>query len=187
MIYGDKIVLGPVERKHLPQMVEYRNDPELQKYFREYRLLTLEMQTKWWEDKVVNDLSCEYFVIYTRGTEGGDYIIGMTGLTYMHPVNRNGEVAIVIGNEDCRGKGLGQDVLKTLVRHGFLKLNLRRIDAEVYANNLSSVALFDKVGFQKEGVLRDRYYCDGKFWDSIMFSMLRNEFDQFYWATESFT
>jgi len=183
MIYGKDIILGAIEKHHLPIMVEYRNDPELRKYFREYRLLTLEHQTRWWEEKVLKDPSWEYFVIYPKSNP--DHIIGMTGLTYMHQVNRNGEFAIVIGDKNYRSKGLGKDALKTIIRYGFKELNLHRIDCEVWENN-SSIELYRKLGFIDEGRLRDRYYWGGKFWDSYILSMLRQEFDDKEWANEEF-
>ena len=184
MIYGEKVILGPVERYHLPIMVEYRNDPDLRKYFREYRLLSLENQTQWWEDKILKkDPSWIYFVIYPK--DNSKHVIGMTGLTYMHPVYRNGEFAIVIGDKDYRRKGLGEDSLKALIRYGFNDLNLHRIDCEVFANN-TSIVLYRKLGFVDEGTLRDRYYWDGNFWDSYILSLLRHEFDKQQWSRERF-
>ena len=104
MIYGTDVVLCAIEECDLPKMLEYRNDPDLRRYFREYRELTLLNQKQWWMDKVVNKNSnWVYFTIKLKNDL--DNIIGMTGLTDIHPVNRSGELAIVIGDYNYRDKG----------------------------------------------------------------------------------
>ena len=54
MIEGEKIILDRVEEKHLPQLLEWRNDPENRKFYREYRVLTIEDKKKWYNDKILN-------------------------------------------------------------------------------------------------------------------------------------
>lgn len=180
MIVGSKSILGPMDEEHLKQMVEWRNDPDLRQYFREYRVLTYEHQHRWWEDKVLKDSTWEYFTI--RPKEYPHRIIGACGLTYMHPVNRVGEFAIFIGDKEFRGKGLGSDSLRTLVRYGFDGLNLNRIWGEVYSNN-PSLPKYIHMGFKEEGVLRETYYHDGKYWDSHVISMLRSEYKKLDWRS----
>ncbi len=175
MIHGEKVYLGPVEEKHLPIMLKFRNDPQLRQYFREYRVLSSVHQHKWWETRVLNDNTWEYFVIHPK--EDTYKVIGACGLTYIHPVNRCAEFAIVLGDSDYRGRGYGKDALQTLIRYGFLDLNLHRIYCEVYGNN-TAIGLYRKLGFRDEGCMKDAYYSDGRYWDSYMLGMLRNEFDQ---------
>ena len=55
MVIGKKIILKKVERENLEQLREWRNNPELRKYFREYRLINSENQQKWYESRVLGD------------------------------------------------------------------------------------------------------------------------------------
>ena len=55
MVIGKKIILQKVERKNLERLREWRNNPELRKYFREHRLINSENQQKWYESKVLGD------------------------------------------------------------------------------------------------------------------------------------
>lgn len=196
MIYGTKTELGPIEERHLPLMVEYRNDPNMRQYFREYRLISIEHQTEWWNNKVRKDPSWEYFII--RPTDDYKFLkssfppcneiqrrpeddfIGMCGLTYIHPVNRSAEFAIVIGRDEYRGKGYGSDALKALIRYGFNDLNLHRIYCEVFSNN-PAISLYKKMGFVEEGILRDTYYCHGKYWNSHVLSMTKHDICKVDW------
>lgn len=175
MIFGNRIILGPIEAFHLQQMVNWRNDPELRQHFREYRVLTYEHQKRWWEEKVLKDPSWEYFTI--RLQEQPDMIIGACGLTYIHPVNRTGEFAIFMGNKEFRKEEFISDSINTLVKYGFDFLNLNRIWGEVYSNN-PLLSIYLKVGFKEEGVLRETYFNDGKYWNSHVISILNREYKE---------
>lgn len=160
-------------------MIEYRNRPELRRNFREYRLISWEHQYQWWKDKVQGDDSWEYFIIHPK--DEPLMMLGMAGLTYIHRVNRSAEFAIVIGDEDSRGKGYGSDALKALIRYGFNELNLHRIYCEVFSLN-PAISLYTRLGFVEEGVLRDTYFCDGQYWNSHFLGMLEEDFRNQTWS-----
>lgn len=163
-----------MEEKHLPLLLKWRNDPKLRQYYREYRVLTIEQQKKWWIDKILNDDSWQYFVVKTL--QDPEKIIGVAGLTYIHPIYRTGEFAIALGDASYRGKGYGSDTLKTLISYGFNDLNLNKIWCEVYESN-KAVEIYRKIGFKDEGVLRQHVYKNGKYLDSYILSMLRSEYE----------
>jgi RimJ/RimL family protein N-acetyltransferase len=64
-----------------------------------------------------------------------------------------------------------------LVRHGFETLNLNRIWLHVYANNPAGVRAYEKAGFRREGVLRQSCYQGGRYWDTIVMAVLREEWN----------
>jgi RimJ/RimL family protein N-acetyltransferase len=75
-----------------------------------------------------------------------------------------------------RGRGLGFRLLNTALEQargaGFV-----RIELDVYADNMRAIALYEKVGFVREGVVRDAVFVDGKYRDAIAMAMVdrRNE------------
>lgn len=176
MINGFLTHLGPIEKFHLPTMVKWRNDPNLRKYFREYRELTLSHQEKWWEEKVLNK-SSDWIYFTIRDRIDPETIIGACGLTYMHPVNRTAEIAIFIANPDMKMRNLfWSDALMTLCYYGFMHLNLNRLWIEAYSNNPDNSVYLD-MGFHQDGILKETYYYDGKFLDSHIFSILKKDFN----------
>ena len=84
MIIGNKIQLCAVEREHLPILQEWRNDPKFRKYYREYRELTLTHKEKWYESKIVNDDSWQFFVVKPIGK---DIVIEMGVMVRIHYVH----------------------------------------------------------------------------------------------------
>lgn len=173
MIKGKKIQLCAVEREHLPVLQQWRNDPELRKYYREYRELTLSHKEAWYNSKIVNDDSWQFFVVKPLGE---DKVIGSCGLTYINWVHRTGEFSITIGDGEYRNGGYGSDTLRTLIKYGFEDLNLNRIWCEVYSNN-DAIGIYRHIGFRDEGVLRQSYYNEGRYWDSHILGMLKSEYE----------
>jgi len=55
-------------------------------------------------------------------------------------------------------------------------LNLHKIWTEIYEYDDKKLNLYKKIGFKEDGRLRDNNYFDGKWWDSIMLSILKNEY-----------
>lgn len=85
-----------------------------------------------------------------------------------------------IGNVGYRGKGFGSEVLKLILLHCFLRLNLNRVSTVVFTDNIPSIKSNEKAGMVKEGVLRQSIYHKGEFRDVISFAMTRKDFDHIY-------
>jgi RimJ/RimL family protein N-acetyltransferase len=69
--------------------------------------------------------------------------------------------------------------LLLLCRYGFEQLGLERLELYTDPDNLASQRLADKVGFQREGVLRSHLlHPDGRRRDSVMFSLLPGELEE---------
>ena len=88
-------------------------------------------------------------------------LIGEAGYKTIKWYNRKAELSIIITKEN-RGKGYGKEVLNALLKYGFEKMNLYRIEAEVIAFNKVSINLVEGLGFIKEGTLREAKYS-GKY------------------------
>jgi hypothetical protein len=174
MLKGKKVTLHLPEEKHLKKMLEWRNDPNLRQFFREYRELSYEHQVKWWKDKALSDDSWQYFVMKPNGE---DKIIGVIGLVYIHPIYKTAEFAISIGDENYRNGGFGSDALRTIIKYGFEELNLNRIWCEVYSNN-KAIDVYRHIGFKDEGLLRQTVYKNGQYHDSYILGMLKDEWQK---------
>lgn len=75
----------------------------------------------------------------------------------------------------AQGQGYMQEALHAVLDWGFTTLELNRIEAQIHPDNLASINLVLKLGFHREGVLRQVAFWGGNFHDLIQFSLLRNE------------
>lgn len=79
---------------------------------------------------------------------------------------------------DYWGQGLMPEALGALIRFGFVRMNLNRIEATTHTENLRSQRVLEKLGFQREGLLREYYCRDGIFNHQVLFSLLSSEWEQ---------
>ncbi|MCB0833758.1 MAG: GNAT family N-acetyltransferase [Bacteroidetes bacterium] len=73
-------------------------------------------------------------------------------------------------------KGYGTEALQMMLRKVFLEAGLYRVEAKCAVDNVASARLLEKVGFQKEGTLREYFNIRGRRCDHFMYSVLRHEY-----------
>jgi ribosomal-protein-alanine N-acetyltransferase len=71
-----------------------------------------------------------------------------------------------------QGKGMMQEAMEAVIAYGFNQLNLHSIEANVNPENLASIRLLEKNKFVLEAHFRENYFFEGKFLDSLIFSLL---------------
>jgi len=74
---------------------------------------------------------------------------------------------------EARGKGLMHEALTALIGYGFGALDLNRIEADIDPRNTSSAKSLERLGFVKEGHLRERWIVDGEVSDTSLYGLLR--------------
>ncbi len=113
------------------------------------------------------------FVIEDRASAAP---VGICGLYAIQWICRRAEFRILIGNDQARGKGLGSEAARLVVDYGFMKLNLETIYLGVNTENRQAIGSYEKAGFKPEGVRRKLIYRNGRYYDALMMSILREEF-----------
>jgi RimJ/RimL family protein N-acetyltransferase len=109
--------------------------------------------------------------------EKGNEVIGEFRFTRLRWYNRKSELSIILKKE-FQGKGYGTETMQKMIDFAFNKMNLYRLEAEVLEFNKASIKLVEKLGFQKEGVLRSAKYSRGKYWDIYRYGLLKNEWEE---------
>lgn len=74
-----------------------------------------------------------------------------------------------------RGRGIASKAVGAVVAYGFETLELNRIEAGVNVANERSIRVLEKLGFQREGLLRQTRLARGAYYDSYMYSRLRSD------------
>lgn len=78
-------------------------------------------------------------------------------------------------NPSFWGQGIMTETLRAILTYGFEKMKLNRIQAIIDSENTRSMNVMSRLGFRKEGVLRQRSFFKGKFRDDVIFSLLEEE------------
>ena len=103
-----------------------------------------------------------------------DALIGTTTLYNMDFSNRRAEMGYALGREYW-GQGYMAEALQALLAYCFEVLDLRRIEADVDPRNAASIQTLERLGFQREGFLRERWEVDGEIQDALFYGLLREE------------
>jgi RimJ/RimL family protein N-acetyltransferase len=73
------------------------------------------------------------------------------------------------------GSGYMNEALQVLIEYSFKELNLRRLEADADPRNIKSLRTLERLGFQREGYLRERWHVAGEIQDTVFFGLLRRE------------
>lgn len=168
--HGFKVELGPLDSSDLDKIRSWRNDQRIWAWCRQNDLISDRDQRKWFESQ--SDDRC--IKMYTIKPKGSDFMVGVCGLTSIDHVNRRAEFSLYIA-PTYQGCGYATEALKTLCAHGFKSLNLNSIWGESFDGN-KATAMFEKIGFKKEGTRREFYFKDGRYVDAHLYSLLSREF-----------
>ncbi len=84
-------------------------------------------------------------------------------------------LGIGIGDREHWGQGIGDEALRLALNFAFNELNLHRVQLTVFAYNERAIALYEKLGFVREGVYREALHRDGQRHDMVLYGLLRRE------------
>ncbi len=114
------------------------------------------------------------------GIEFEGQLVGYVQLALIEDDERRAAAGVLVGEKSMWGRGIASTALRILLDYAFTVRNLERVYAEVYGFNQRSLRLMERVGFQKEGVLRQHEIHNGARQDMHVFGMLKSEFYQEY-------
>ncbi len=103
-----------------------------------------------------------------------DRLIGTTTLFSLHGPQHRAEVGFAL-SAAMQGRGLAGDAVRQAIAFAFDTLGLERIEADVDPRNLPSWHLLERLGFQREGLLRNRWRVNGEVCDSYLYGLLKQD------------
>jgi ribosomal-protein-alanine N-acetyltransferase len=168
---GDRIYLRGVCPDDVNEAYyRWMNDPEVNKYL-ESRFYPHSLERL--RDYVCSKLGDQENPFFAIILKEGDRHIGNIKLGPINTIHRFADIGIIIGEQDCWGKGYGTEAIRLIVEYAFNTLNLHKVTAGFYKPNIKSMKAFEKAGFSQEGVRKSHCYCDGKYVDDILFGLVR--------------
>ena len=169
---GEWVRLRAVEEGDLPLLVRWMNDPEVRYWLHHSDRPDATVETVRGRFGLTGDGFANLVWMIETG-EGRP--VGHVGLLGVDPHHLRAELAISIGETDCWSRGYGTDAITAVLRHGFETLDLRRIDLHTDADNARGIRCYEKCGFVREGVMRERRLRYGEPLDMVVMGVLREE------------
>lgn len=103
--------------------------------------------------------------------------IGTCGYHRWNKTDNIAEIGYDLERESW-GHGYMQEAMNAALKVGFNHMNLNRIEAFTYVGNTRSIRMLEKLGFTDEGIIRDKHYFRGAYYDHHCFSILKREWTE---------
>jgi RimJ/RimL family protein N-acetyltransferase len=113
-----------------------------------------------------------YYLAATRKDSG--VVIGEAVLRITEPVQRQGEIGFGVARKHWK-QGYATEMAQALLNAAFANLKLHRLFAQCAPDNKGSVRVLQKLGFAREGMLRDLTFTRGKWWSNVIYAILEHE------------
>jgi len=174
LLQTERLLLREITLEDTSAVFAFRSDPEVQRY-NGGALTHLDQAAD-----LIRQLAAGYqeqtMLEWGVTLQGGDgSVLGLFGYANWSQAHRRAEIGYCLRRDYWR-QGIGEEALRAIIAFGFDAMNLNRIHACPWVENVASVRLLEKLGFQREGVLRDEHWEDGAFHDEALYALLRREY-----------
>jgi ribosomal-protein-alanine N-acetyltransferase len=173
LIESGRLLVRLAERRDLPALLEVNADEEVTALLPYATWASLADAEAWFERMSglqATGLALQFAVI-SKATGNA---VGTCLLFRFEAGSARAELGYVLGRA-CWGLGLMHEALEALIGCAFDRMGIRRLEAEVDTRNVRSAALLRRLGFTREGLLRQRWVAKGEAKDVEMFGLLRDE------------
>lgn len=172
-LIGERVYLRTIVQDDLnAKYREWFNDAEVCRYNSHHRFPNYDEDMHAYYERVIKSRTNLVLAICDKET---DAHIGNIALENIDTLNQSAEFAILIGDKNFWGKGVGKEAARLLIRHGFEELNLHRIYCGTSEDNIGMQKLAATLGFKKEGRARDAMFKGGAFKDLTSYGLLEHE------------
>jgi ribosomal-protein-alanine N-acetyltransferase len=169
----DDLILRPSKLSDAEGLFAMLSDPQSMKYWSDQPVTDVEDAIKVLKEDIESDAQGNSLCL-SIFLNGEDRMIGKCILFRFSETNRRAEIGFIINRKYWR-QGLMQQALVALIDFAFHTLNLHRIEADVDEENTGSLGILYKLGFQREGLFRDRWCVYGEWQQSIMLGLLKQD------------
>ena len=103
-------------------------------------------------------------------------LIGSCGIRKEKPDESGGELGYEL-DPGYWGNGYATEAAREMLKFGFEHLQLHRVGSFCIAENVVSLRVLEKLGFRREGALRETVWMNGRWWDTLVYSILDYEWE----------
>ena len=171
---GSKVYLRPVAEDDYVFINRGENNPIV----REQLFLAFPAGLRETAGKLSEYQSSKETIILAIIEKKSHQIVGLTAYFRVDYVSRAAVFYLALLDPQYWSKKYGFETTQLMVKYAFDTLNLNRIQLHVCAENIAAIKIYERSGFQKEGVLRKAMFRNGKYIDFWVMGVLREDFEQ---------
>ncbi|WP_249977979.1 GNAT family N-acetyltransferase [Vreelandella olivaria] len=168
-----RLVLRPLKLTDAEALLTIFSDPDVMKYWNTAPWNSLEDAMSFIKESTAA-MDRQESITLGIMLEATSELIGKCMLFSYESESKRAEIGFGIGKQYW-GYGFVSEAGEALIKYGFESLGLRRIEAEIDPENISSGRALERLGFIKEGLLRQRWEINGVVSDSALYGLLAGD------------
>lgn len=170
---GDRVRLRGFRDDDVRDLYAVHSDPEVMRYW-SFPAWTQLSQARERLDNAMSGNDPERLLCWAIADRSDDRLIGGITLFSIDRAQGRAEIGYSLGSSHW-GRGLANEAMGLALAYGFDGLGLRRIEADIDPRNVASCALAERVGFVREGLLRERWFVADELQDSAIYGLLSRD------------
>ena len=169
-----RLFLRRIDENDVAEVLALRGNPQIMKYIP--RPLAKTEEDALAHIMMINEkIETNTGINWGITVKGNPKIIGIIGHYRIQPENHRAEIGYM-SLPEYNGKGYITEAIKVVVEYGFEQMNLHSIEAIIDPENIASERVLQKNGFIKEAHILENELWEGKFWDTVIYSLLKRNF-----------
>jgi RimJ/RimL family protein N-acetyltransferase len=173
IITTPRVVLRWISEDDIDNLYKIFSDPQVMRYWSTPPLPDREAAAEL-QREIADGNESDTMFKWGLALRDSNSVIGTTTLFNLNLDNGRAELGYAMGRAHW-GKGYMHEALQALVSHAFEVMELRRLEADVDPRNAASIRTLERLGFQREGFLRERWHVNGEIQDALFYGLLRRE------------
>ena len=169
----DRLKLRPLRPEDAAALFAMYSDAEFMRYW-SFPVMTRFEEAVDYLARRIQGSATETEIVWAIELAATYEMIGTCCLFNADPSSKRAELGFGL-HRPFWGKGYMSEAARAVVDCGFDVLQLRRIEAEIDPRNTASARLLERLGFVKEGLLRERWIIDGEIADGAIYGLLRTD------------
>lgn len=172
-----RVYLRALEPEDYLITYEWRKDEEIQNLVGGHKYFVSKEKERQW---VLNTITDNSRMVLGICLKENNKLIGTVNIQDIDWINRSARVPILIGDKRYWGSGYASEARILALKFAFEERGMHRVGAVILEHNIASIKQHERLGFVREGVLRDSVYKGGKFHNQIYFGLLKEDFMKAY-------
>lgn len=175
LLYTERLLLRPLRADDAAALFGIFSDPQVTRYLSRPAWPAITVA----QERIARDIaamSAGDYVCFGMERRSDGRLLGECSLFNLNQQCRRAEVGYTMAF-DAWGQGCMNEALRCLLDFGFSQLALNRVEADIDPRNLASAKSLERLGFVKEGHLRQRWIVAGEVSDSGLYGLLASDWE----------
>ena len=175
-INADRVSLRSIDDHDVDAFYAIYSHPEVMRYW-SFPALTNPDQAAKLISEIHDGFQKQALLKWGVARRTDDLLIGSITLFNLDFTHRRAEIGYALGRDYWR-QGYMHEALSAVISYAFDELGFHRIEADVDPRNDASIRTVERLGFQREGYLRERWQVGGEIQDALFFGLLRPDWQE---------